>query len=226
RDPALGERPYQEDPIEKLYDSTVMVTTRAQKRQLDEVLQPPERAAKRPAVERKEEIREEIREEIKEERKEEVKEEQEEKEEKERDPRAPGEAEKPVEAEKPFFDCERDAEATSLEDFVKEQRRPSKSVEFLRNQIGKGIHNGFVFSERDELLVTTNAEGAVKIVVPETLRAHVLGMHHNIQLAGHQGYKRTLEQIRNCFYWPGLKQDVMRWVRACMVCRKRKTPRP
>src|SRR6185437_12410614 len=68
------------NPIEKLYDSTVMVTTRAQKRQLDEVLQPPERAAKRPAVER--------REEIKEERKEEVKEEKEEKEEKERDPRA------------------------------------------------------------------------------------------------------------------------------------------
>ena len=127
---------------------------------------------------------------------------------------------------KPFFDCERDAEATSSEDFIKEQKGPSKSMDFLRAQIGKGMLNGFVFSERDGLLVATNADGGTKIVVPETLRAYVLKMHHNIQLAGHQGYKRTLEQIRDCFYWPGLKQDVIRWVRSCLACRRRKTPRP
>ena len=65
-----------------------------------------------------------------------------------------------------------------------------------------------------------------KIVVPECLRAYILRMHHNIQLAGHQGQKRVLEQIRDVFFWPGLKQDVIRWVRSCLACTRRKTPRP
>ena len=148
-----------------------------------------------------------------------MKEEEEEVEVKEKEARAPDKEA----AEKPFFDCERESSVTSLEDFVKEQKQPSKSMDFLRMQIGKGALNGFTFSERDGLLIATNADGGVRVVVPETLRAYVLKMHHNIQLAGHQGYKRTLEQIRGCFYWPGLKQDVMRWVRSCLACRKRKT---
>ena len=31
-----------------------------------------------------------------------------------------------------------------------------------------------------------------------------------------------LVQIRDIFFWPGLKRDVMRWVQ----CKRRKTPRP
>ena len=33
-------------------------------------------------------------------------------------------------------------------------------------------------------------------------------------------------QISECFYWPGMKAEITRWVRACLACRKRKTPRP
>src|SRR6185437_15835041 len=50
RDPALGETPYREDPVEKLYD-TAMVTTRKQKRQIDDIGPVPEKVAKKPALE-------------------------------------------------------------------------------------------------------------------------------------------------------------------------------
>ena len=61
RDPALGETPYREDPIERLYD-TVMVTTRKQKRQLEEIGPVPEKAAKKPAAEAAKEVKEVVNE--------------------------------------------------------------------------------------------------------------------------------------------------------------------
>src|SRR4051812_17414154 len=41
----------------------------------------------------------------------------------------------------------------------------------------------------------------------------------------HQG-ERTINQVGETFYWPGMKQEITRWVKACLACRKRKTPRP
>ena len=73
------------------------------------------------------------------------------------------------------------------------------------------------------ILLKGSKEDLGRIVVPESLRAYVLRMHHNVQLAGHQGYRRMLEQIREQFFWPGLKNTVIRWTRACL---QRKTPRP
>ncbi len=49
---------------------------------------------------------------------------------------------------------------------------------------------------------------------------------HNSELAGPQGEKRTFLQIRDTFFWPGMKNEISRWVKACLACRKRKTPRP
>ena len=51
-------------------------------------------------------------------------------------------------------------------------------------------------------------------------------MHHNLELAGHQGHKRMIEQIASNFYWPGMTRDAIRWVASCSACKKRKTPRP
>jgi transposase InsO family protein len=67
---------------------------------------------------------------------------------------------------------------------------------------------------------------AERTVVPECLRAFVLQMHHNAELAAHQGHKRVIDQISSYFFWPGMAQDAYRWVRSCSGCKKRKTPRP
>ena len=87
---------------------------------------------------------------------------------------------------------------------------------------------GILFTTEPDglVLMKRSEEDLGRIVVPESLRAFILRMHHNVQLAGHQGYKRVLDQIKEQFYWPGLKQTVIRWVRACYACKRRKTPRP
>ena len=65
-----------------------------------------------------------------------------------------------------------------------------------------------------------------RIVVPETLKAFVLYLHHGLPLSGHQGRTRTLASISERFWWSGLSKDVRRWVRSCVPCLRRKSPRP
>src|SRR5690349_65548 len=68
--------------------------------------------------------------------------------------------------------------------------------------------------------------GRARVVVPERLKAYVLMMHHNVATAGHQGKNRTVKQMALGFYWPKMKEDAARWIRACLACTRRKTPRP
>ena len=45
---------------------------------------------------------------------------------------------------------------------------------------------------------------------------------HNQLISGHLGRERTLQSIKNRFYWPGITSDVSSWVRNCSVCAQAK----
>ena len=64
------------------------------------------------------------------------------------------------------------------------------------------------------------------IVVPDSLKAFVLRRHHGLPIAGHCGEKKVIAKIRKRFWWKHQSRDVKRWIRACLICRRRKTPRP
>ena len=64
------------------------------------------------------------------------------------------------------------------------------------------------------------------VVVPESLKAFTLRRHHGLPMSGHAGTKKTLAKLRLRFWWKHMNRDVKRWISACLVCRKRKTPRP
>ena len=49
-------------------------------------------------------------------------------------------------------------------------------------------------------------------------------MAHDGKLSGHLGTRKTLERIRSCFYWPGMRADVARWCRTCDICQKMGKP--
>ena len=68
------------------------------------------------------------------------------------------------------------------------------------------------------------ATGAVErlIIVPMTYRGEVLRYAHD--LMGHQGTKRTNSKILERFDWPGLSQDVRRFVASCDRCEATKNP--
>lgn len=56
-----------------------------------------------------------------------------------------------------------------------------------------------------------------QIVVPSSVRKTVLELAHD-GLAGHQGIRRTYRKILEHYFWPGVKKDVIDYVKTCHVC--------
>lgn len=62
-----------------------------------------------------------------------------------------------------------------------------------------------------------------KLVVPEKLRPIVIRECHDSPLAGHMGIKKTVNRVRQRYFWPSLIHDVKSYVRKCEVCAKYKS---
>ena len=58
----------------------------------------------------------------------------------------------------------------------------------------------------------------VQVVVPRTLRAHLLRLCHNPAIAGHLWQSRMYHALRREYYWPHLAADVASTVRGCRTC--------
>jgi hypothetical protein len=64
------------------------------------------------------------------------------------------------------------------------------------------------------------------LLTPSSFRSDVLRQAHDALAGGHLGIGKTLEKVRQCYYWVGLKKDVTSWVKGCMECQARKQPVP
>jgi hypothetical protein len=65
-----------------------------------------------------------------------------------------------------------------------------------------------------------------QVLVPDSLKAFILRRYHGLPITGHTGRHKTYEQLTTRYYWPGMTKDLTRWIRSCLTCRRRKTPRP
>ena len=67
-------------------------------------------------------------------------------------------------------------------------------------------------------------EAKTQLTVPTSLRYEVLKSFHDNPLGGHLGLEKTYHKIRTHF-WFGMFKDIQHWVRSCVDCQMRKTPR-
>ena len=65
--------------------------------------------------------------------------------------------------------------------------------------------------------VKVNSE-VKKLVVPQSLRPRVLNSCHDAIFAAHLGVKKTVDRVRQRFFWPGLRETVKQHIRSCQVC--------
>jgi hypothetical protein len=68
-------------------------------------------------------------------------------------------------------------------------------------------------------------DGAVFIPHRRDLRTRVLKRCHDHPLAGHPGQTKTLELLRRDYYWPKMREDVIAFVKSCVVCGRAKARR-
>ena len=111
----------------------------------------------------------------------------------------------------------------TLNNLPKEQL--SKS---LRQDCDKFIVQNGCLYRLDPLTVTTGS-GKRKLQyllwLPKGYRKAVMFQHHDsLGGGGHLGERKTYEKVRSRYYWQGLHNDVIDWVKSCPTCAARKTP--
>uniref|UniRef100_A0A5S6Q2I3 RNA-directed DNA polymerase n=2 Tax=Trichuris muris TaxID=70415 RepID=A0A5S6Q2I3_TRIMR len=63
-----------------------------------------------------------------------------------------------------------------------------------------------------------------QVVVPKRMIKPVLDQAHQQLTAGHLGIEKTIERIRERFYWPGYRSDTKKYVASCYECNTRNEP--
>jgi len=59
-----------------------------------------------------------------------------------------------------------------------------------------------------------------KLVVPWSLRRQVLQECHDRDQSGHLGIAKTHWRVARLYYWPGMYQDIVRYIHQCDVCQR------
>ena len=88
--------------------------------------------------------------------------------------------------------------------------QPKENGEFYKK-------NGLLYRKHQE---TKTGRSFNQLVVPKELRRQVMSVNHESAFSGHLGAKKTEVRILPNFFWPGLRQDVIRFCRSCDVCQR------
>ena len=54
--------------------------------------------------------------------------------------------------------------------------------------------------------------------VPKLVLHTILKSEHDSKVAGHFGEEKTIELVRQNFWWPGMDTDITEYVQACPDC--------
>lgn len=77
----------------------------------------------------------------------------------------------------------------------------------------------------DNMLVR-EGRGKTLLVLPASLHKEVLNLLHG-NVAGEQmGVDKTMDRVRERYYWPGYAKDVQEYVPSCTVCQGRTAAAP
>ena len=59
-----------------------------------------------------------------------------------------------------------------------------------------------------------------RFVAPDSMQPRLLREAHNSIVAGHGGFFKTAERIKELYWWPGMDLDISRHVAECQVCQQ------
>jgi len=65
-------------------------------------------------------------------------------------------------------------------------------------------------------------EGRIYVPNNKKIKKEILKENHDLADVGHLGQYRMLELIKRTYWWPGLKEDVKKYVQGCFKCQQNK----
>jgi hypothetical protein len=108
------------------------------------------------------------------------------------------------------------------EQISKEQIEDKTLKETRRKAMGRDKSGIWVI--REDVLYRVrrrkNRKEEVQLVVPETRRKEVMEREHDTKAAGHMGVFKTVERIAKKYWWPGMRTDIQKYVKECLICQE------
>ena len=111
------------------------------------------------------------------------------------------------------FDNRKVVEETDIIKRIKKNRTREKEV---LQALQKG--DGSAWKE-DEVAYM---EGRIYVPNNKDIKEEILREHHDPADVGHPGQHRMQELIKRMYWWPGLKEDVKKYVQGCIKCQQNK----
>ncbi|OMJ22528.1 Retrovirus-related Pol polyprotein from transposon [Smittium culicis] len=112
----------------------------------------------------------------------------------------------------------------SIKSFIKMQKIDSNSkkiIDNLNNNISTNFHSDKQLKHykliKNTLYNTTDTENP-RLYVPKSLVKSILFHHHDTPMMSHLGHRRTLDKIKQTFYWPKMSRDVFGYIQTCKTC--------
>ena len=88
--------------------------------------------------------------------------------------------------------------------------------QFLKQRGKLLLWNGILYCKNDTKETEHPDRNIMQLILPITLRTQALrGCHDDL---GYLGIDRTLDLLRDQFYWPGMMEDATRYIRQCERC--------
>ena len=103
-------------------------------------------------------------------------------------------------------------ECNIIKEIRKNSTREKKVVQSLEKQ------DGLTWEEDGVVYM----EGRIYVPNNKRIREEILKENHNSVDVGHPEQYRMLELLKRTYWWPGLKEDVKKYVQGCFKCQQNK----
>ncbi|PKI31264.1 hypothetical protein CRG98_048345 [Punica granatum] len=109
------------------------------------------------------------------------------------------------------------------------RRKPNEAME-LQRQANELLEKGYVRESMSicfvPALLVPKKEGSMRLCVDSRAINKIMLLlreAHDGEFAGHFEEKKTLEMVKEHFYWPQMIRDVQRIIERCITCKKVKS---
>jgi len=117
-----------------------------------------------------------------------------------------------------------DNQLKPLIDYLVDGTKPED--EFERARVAVAADHFLLDDNRTLIRVENSAKGAIfQVVIPWHLRGIVLRSCHSDITSGHFGFQRTIDLVRQRYYWETMTTDTKKFVKACIACQLSKKTR-
>jgi putative transposase len=84
------------------------------------------------------------------------------------------------------------------------------------------------YTIKNNLVCKFNSDANVAqflICVPKSMYFNILENYHDLNTSGHLGLKRTLNKLKERFFWPQMSKFIAQYIKTCKQCQSRKKPK-